>query len=70
MNPLPSKPADVGSLVVYVDPRGMDQDALILELKPKKIATIKVFRTARKDLVLENIPCGYKPGHWHIRSTP
>lgn len=44
---------EVGSLVDYLDERGMSHTALVLEVKPKNVLKLKVFRFAKSDLIVE-----------------
>lgn len=47
------KPVDAGSLVNYVDPRGLEHAALVLKKLDGDRLRVKVFRPARPDLVLD-----------------
>lgn len=53
------RPIQDGSLVKYIDERKMEHTALVLEVKPKGVLRIRVFRQARTDLVME-----VGPGQW------
>lgn len=57
------KPIKVGSLVDYLDERGMAHVALVLAIKPRDVLKLKVFRQARSDLVLDNVG----PKRWRRR---
>lgn len=54
-----------GNLVLYIDQNKMMHDAMILEIDAAdKTAKLKVYRTARPNLILENVQYGNLPGMW------
>ena len=52
-------PLKEGLLVKYIDERKMEHTALVLEVKPKGVLQLRVFRTARPNLDVEA-----GPGRW------
>ncbi len=59
---LPPPTAKVGTIVDYIDARGMSHAALVLEIQPKGLLKLKVFRCARSDLIVE-----VGPSQWRKR---
>lgn len=53
------RPVRVGSLVTYLDARGMEHAALVLELRPAGGLKLKVFQQAQPNTVVEA-----GPGRW------